>query len=329
MSSRRTTAKLMVAVAAAALTLAVAETAIRALDLAPDYKFYPGPFIPDARCDYRLKPDYRGHQGSIEIAINSNGFRGTAFGPVKNEYRLLVLGDSLAFGWGVEYERTFPALLEQRWLSDGHRVKVLNAGVPGYSTWHEAEFLAANLDAVRPDAVLLVLFGNDYLEREWVANPHGTLTKRGMENLRSNGLEFAFNNPFLSRHCATYRLIKNAVRNLLYEAHDRPLRAALPDLFVTTAFADSEPPSGWENCYRNLDRIRERLAPRSIPFFILDLTERKDVFRELTRRGYRVTRYVETDKRRCTLPRDGHPNEEGHRRIFERVYAALGRPTTN
>ncbi len=323
MDRHRPSAKLALAATAAALTLLVAEAAVRILDLAPDYKFYPGPFIPDARCDYRLRPGYRGHQGPIEIAINSNGLRGTSYGPVKDGYRVLVLGDSLAFGWGVGYPLTFPALLEQRLAAQKPGARVINGSVPGYSTWHQQEFLAANADAIQPDLVLVALFGNDYLEREWVANKRGTLTKRGMEDLRSDTAEFFFNNPFLSRRWATYRLVKNAVRNLLYEAHDRPLRAGLFDLLVPEARADTAAGAGWERCYDNLDRIREQLSPRSVPLIILDLTERSDVFRELTRRGHRVTRYVEADKRRCTLPRDGHPNAEGHRKIFEHVNAFL------
>jgi lysophospholipase L1-like esterase len=318
------TTRFALAGSAVALVLAVVEIAIRGLGLAPDYKFYPGPFIPDERYDYKLQPGYRGSQGPITVTINSNGLRGTSFGPLKNERRILVLGDSLAFGWGVADEEAFPALLEQRLTADGLNVKVINGGVPGYSTWHQFKFLAARIKELQPDLVLLALFGNDYLDREWVVNSRGTLTKRGMENLRSNTVEILFNNPFLSRHWATYRLIKNAVRNLLYEEFDRPLRASLLDLVVPSAEAADKPAAtGWERCYENLDQIRALLSPRAIPLIILDLTEREDVFRELTRRGYRVTRYIESDRPGCTLPRDGHPNAEGHRRISEHAYAVV------
>lgn len=319
---KRRAEQFLLSLAAAAATLLVAEAAIALLDLAPDYKFYPGPFIPCDAYDYRMKPDYRGYQGKVRVELNRHGLRGSDYGPEKEAYRLLVLGDSLAFGWGVEYEDAFPRLLEKQFREDGYDVAVIDGAVPGYSTWHEQRYLAAHVDEIRPDAVLIALFGNDYREREWVANKRGTLTKRGMEELRSDFVETIFNNPFFSRHSGVYRLLKNAVRNLIYEAHDRRFEASLWDLFVPDAAA-AEPGGGWETCYEQLGLIRDLLAARGIALYILDLTALPDVSRALKKRGYVTVRYVEEDRARNTLPKDGHPNARGHQAIFQEVYPFL------
>lgn len=47
---------------------------------------------------------------------------------------VLVLGDSLAAGLGLERDEAFPALLEKKAEAAGHEVEVINAGVSGDTT---------------------------------------------------------------------------------------------------------------------------------------------------------------------------------------------------
>ena len=84
-------------------------------------------------------------------------------------FRIVVLGDSIAAGWGVERTAdVFPALLERR-LSQarergGPAVEVLNFGVAGYNTAQEVETLADRALAFAPDLVLLAYCLNDRRE---------------------------------------------------------------------------------------------------------------------------------------------------------------------
>lgn len=48
--------------------------------------------------------------------------------------RIVVLGDSLTAGLGLESAQSFPALLQQRLDAAGHRYEVVNAGVSGDTT---------------------------------------------------------------------------------------------------------------------------------------------------------------------------------------------------
>lgn len=78
------------------------------------------------------------------------------------EKRLLVLGDSLAAGYGLAAGEDFPAQLENALRQAGHRVRVINAGVSGDTT---AGGLA-RLDwamAEQPHLVIVELGANDAL----------------------------------------------------------------------------------------------------------------------------------------------------------------------
>jgi acyl-CoA thioesterase-1 len=75
---------------------------------------------------------------------------------------ILVLGDSLAAGFGLPSEESFPARLEARLRADGIDVRVRNSGVSGDTTSGGR----ARLDWVladKPDLVILELGANDAL----------------------------------------------------------------------------------------------------------------------------------------------------------------------
>lgn len=76
--------------------------------------------------------------------------------------RLLVLGDSLTAGYGLETAEAFPARLEAALAERGWTVDVLDAGVSGDTTAGGRSRLAWAL-ADRPDAAIVALGGNDGL----------------------------------------------------------------------------------------------------------------------------------------------------------------------
>ncbi len=76
--------------------------------------------------------------------------------------RIVVLGDSIAAGYGIaRFEETFPALLEQRLREAGLAVEVLNFGVTGYNTEQEVETLRERALIFAPDIVLVAYCHND------------------------------------------------------------------------------------------------------------------------------------------------------------------------
>ena len=81
-------------------------------------------------------------------------------------FRILGLGDSFAFGWGVPVEASFFKRLEA--LLDGSHSgvthEVVNAGIPGYGTYEALHLLRSVGRRYEPDLVILAFYeGNDYL----------------------------------------------------------------------------------------------------------------------------------------------------------------------
>ena len=105
--------------------------------------------ISDDDLCHRLKPNTIGVQNSKEfnttININEFGLRGRPFTIAKdsNTFRILALGDSHTFGWGVNQENIFSERIENVFniSKENLNFEVLNCGVYGYGTGHQYIFL--------------------------------------------------------------------------------------------------------------------------------------------------------------------------------------------
>lgn len=131
--------------------------------------------ILDNDVGHRLKPNASGVQNSVEfktnIRINSLGLRDSEYSTLKKSstFRILVLGDSHTFGWGVEHKNIFTEQIEHE-LNEGNQIKkyeVLNCGVYGYGTGHQYKFLKKYGLPLIPD---LVIFAVDFLHDVRVNN---------------------------------------------------------------------------------------------------------------------------------------------------------------
>ncbi|MEZ5331132.1 MAG: SGNH/GDSL hydrolase family protein [Thermoanaerobaculia bacterium] len=77
-------------------------------------------------------------------------------------YRIVLLGDSQAFGQGVELSDTFGELVAADLARrSGRTVEVVNLGVDGYNTVQEAATLRHKGLAYEPDCVTVLFVGND------------------------------------------------------------------------------------------------------------------------------------------------------------------------
>ncbi|HOZ49672.1 MAG TPA: hypothetical protein PLO37_22280 [Candidatus Hydrogenedentes bacterium] len=80
-------------------------------------------------------------------------------------YRILALGDSFTYGWGVELEQTWVKLLEKELGARGHDVEIVNAGAPGASPSRYVEIASVAIPNLKPDLVLVaVLQGEDFMQ---------------------------------------------------------------------------------------------------------------------------------------------------------------------
>jgi lysophospholipase L1-like esterase len=170
------------AVLFAVVLLVTGEAASRALHLADRLNGFPRRIFTatdDPDLPYVLTPGTDITMRGMLVRVNDLGLRGprTSAEPAPGVHRVLALGDSVAFGEGLQAEEAIPALLERE-LGErtGERWEVLNAGVEGYNTEAELGFLRRRGLALRPETVVVVFNLNDY---DWapVLGPLGILTR--------------------------------------------------------------------------------------------------------------------------------------------------------
>jgi acyl-CoA thioesterase-1 len=90
---------------------------------------------------------------------------------------VMVIGDSLSAGYGIDVDQSWTALLQERLQSQGYEHRVVNASITGDTTEGGAARIASALDNAKPALVILELGGNDGLR--------GIPPKRMKDNLRS------------------------------------------------------------------------------------------------------------------------------------------------
>jgi len=102
----------------------------------------------------------------VEVRINSAGLRDREIPHAKpaGTRRVLVLGDSFTFGYGVELDQSF-VKVAQRMLGPGW--EAINGGAPTWGTGDDLDFLRAEGLRYEPDLVVVGFFRND-LADNWL-----------------------------------------------------------------------------------------------------------------------------------------------------------------
>jgi hypothetical protein len=110
---------------------------------------------------YLFEPGRNYNWRGIPVAINSRGLRTEEFLLPKpaHTYRILNVGDSIAFGWEVRQEETYGKQLEKMLNSreDGRRYEVINAAIPTWNVEAERNYLLQEGLSYEPDLVILDL----------------------------------------------------------------------------------------------------------------------------------------------------------------------------
>ncbi|WP_040260774.1 arylesterase [Pseudomonas massiliensis] len=89
---------------------------------------------------------------------------------------LLVLGDSISAGFGLDTSRGWVALLQQRLRAEGYADTVVNASITGDTSANARARLQPLLAQTRPDLVIVELGGNDGLRGQPPAQLQQNLT---------------------------------------------------------------------------------------------------------------------------------------------------------
>ncbi len=210
-------------------------------------------WVDDAKLGWAHAPGTRGRFNhpdfSVEVAINADGLRDDEYPKARtSDRRMLVLGDSYAWGFGVEARERFTERLEQRhpdW-------EIINAAVSGYGIGQEYLYLRGRGLAFRPDVVLMLVCDNDFTdsvraEDNWRFRPYfelqgGELQVRGVPvpgaTLDQLGRRFLLGQTHLGSRIYG---AKEAIKRMLHPAaRAAPSWAAPPPPIPSTAIAITE-----------------------------------------------------------------------------------------
>lgn len=130
-----------------------------------EYEYVPRDVAAGRLASYwRLVPRKEGYHLNVPVRSNSLGIRNAEI-PVEphDRYRIVVLGDSHTFGFGVIEEQTWPRLLERslRDRTGDRQVEVINAGIEGLAIEQEIQFFQDCFVTLKPNLVILTYYWND------------------------------------------------------------------------------------------------------------------------------------------------------------------------
>jgi lysophospholipase L1-like esterase len=150
---------------------------------------------------------------TFRIASNKDGFRTREFSPKKKgTFRVVTLGDSSTFGWGVDPEDTWQYLLEKRLKPKYGAAEVFNLGLSGHSTRHGLGVLRHYAWKLDPDLIIISYGAND---ARFVIRPAEAVL--GMDDTWLGGIRWTL---------LKFRTVQ-WMRKLIFSAYD-PFKEATP-----------------------------------------------------------------------------------------------------
>jgi len=122
----------------------------------------------DPDLPYEVKPNLDLRVWDYHIVTNADGFRDKSYSIKKpeNVFRIVILGDSITFGSGIEENRdVYHYVLEEMFhnadLPHDMKVEVIAAAVPGYDLYTELSMLKEKCLKYDPDLVMFAYCLND------------------------------------------------------------------------------------------------------------------------------------------------------------------------
>ncbi len=147
------------------LALAIAEGALRLTRTAPYHRNALNSFHePDPDLGWRGLPGFTGvfvrEDFKARIAIDEQGYRekGARTRPLPDAEKVVFLGDSFAWGWGVSQGELFSDVLQDLL---GPRYDVVNLGINTFGTVQEWIQMEKEVVPMGPGRVGLLFYGND------------------------------------------------------------------------------------------------------------------------------------------------------------------------
>ena len=247
-----------------AIVLAVGEFAARVTHFVDRVNPFPRHLyvateVPDL--PYRLRPGVSLDVHGARVDVNALGMRDraeTTREPAPGTQRVVVVGDSVAFGWRQDVDRAFARRLEEELAAKRAgkpgRVEVLNGGVPGYNAVNEAAWFREFGAALAPETVLVAVNLNDF-DRAPHLNGLGVLSTDDADR------QSALSPGNWSELYLAYRWLALLAKGDPRLAAEAPAASATPDGAAGAAGSgapQASPSGAWHPFDRYVSNLRKR-----------------------------------------------------------------------
>jgi len=333
----------------AVIAFALSEVALRVIN--PNWReYYSGrfmqtDFVPGYGDVFVGKPGFDGYfaqnNGDFRTRIRINDFGLRDPEPAKDANgRVWVIGDSMAFGWGVEFDQTYTKIAERASGRSTYNIASPGTDVCGYQA------LAARMDpTLHPKAVVVGLILENDIHHYRCERGQGPKQPTAQKEEGASGWppNFVHIKRYLTGASALYNFITTAVKrvSVLEEVLATVGLVERPHAY-RKAFDLPDPSGRAASTAAELAYLRSMFAPDT-PFAVLICPARFDVrdddpkfadlkrtvIAELTARGIETidvtpvlkqTGFAETH-----LAHDGHWSPKGHQVVGEEVARWISR----
>ena len=249
----------------------------------------------------------------VEVRINAHGLRDRDYPYAKTPgtKRLVLVGDSVSFGWGVPQDRVYAKVAEAQLAKSG-KYELIDGAVVNYTTARMLAFYRDELKKYDADVVLLAFFVNNANEsadpgvRAWLDTPLElpVFLYSRLKRVLAKGPDFdTFHHALYSDDNPAFKAFRDRVTAFVKERTAEGKTVVVVN--VPDALHLDEPAYRYQDITDKVLKLASDAGARTV-----------DLLPAV--KGMPAASIVNT-------PEDRHPNEEGHRRMGEYLAIALSK----
>ena len=283
-----------------------------------------GAFIASDTVGYKQTPGFIGrayHKGAFDcpVEISPRGLRQKNLdSQLAQQRRVLLLGDSFAFGLGVQEASSFAALVQPKLNARG--MGIINGAQTGYSVEQEVKLGRELISEYRPNLIILCLFPDNDFEGDYLKDYKNVDVRYGYR-LKKNRFLRVMPVDFLRTHSYLWLLVQDQ----LDARRGRKIRS------VFRKKTKQNPLQVMESTFAALIEFKHECAKQNIGIAIVLIPSKKigQPFVEPLRNkltsiqipflDLNLKNFDETD----VFHVDGHWNERGHRKAAPYIAAFI------
>lgn len=205
---------------------------------------------------------------STSKGLNSLGLKNAEVGTKEpHQFRILYLGDSMVWTGETSSKKLYTEVIENnlnKMNLINEKVEIINAGIPGYTTYQELEFLKVYGLDMQPDLVILGFVFNDvyykYLSKPTQKTLLGREPKIQLHRFKTDSLpQSLFSRSYLA-HRVYYELevINKKIRKLPYFPFE-----------YRTDFYLAWKENGWNKTKALIGEMNDILKGKNIPLIVV------------------------------------------------------------